>query len=157
LKIPVTNNGKTMMYVGSSIIPPGETRHFDENEVPPSLRPTPPDLPTTPGLPLSGEEALAEQLLGTVADIAAALSDMALADIERLGELEQTGQARKGVLAAIAETLLKRADKSDLQAHAASLSDAELAAALEDMGTDINADPDLLAAFEAEAARRKEG
>jgi hypothetical protein len=153
LKIPVTNNGKTTMYVGSSIIPPGETRHFDENEVPPNLRPEREAAPQE----MAPADPLAELLTGTVADIAAALPTLALADIERLGEMEQTGQSRKGVLTAVAETLLKRADKSDLQTHAASLSDAELAAALEDMGTDINADPDLLAALEAEAARRKAG
>jgi hypothetical protein len=147
-RISVTNDTKMGFYVGSNLVPPGETRDFPESMVPHHLRPTPPDLP------LSGEEKgdpLGEMLKGNVGSVVALLPGMTAADIEKLGELEQAGQARKGVLSAIAEIQLSRAE---LMGHVASLSDEDLSAAIEDAETDPDPDTALLAALEAETARR---
>lgn len=105
MKIPVTNDTKNYLSVGAVLIPPGETRHFEKEDVPHHLRPQtaeskPEDIPLDP---------LAELLKGNVASVAASLPDMSVFDIERLGDLEQQGQARKGVLSAIAEILLTKA------------------------------------------------
>ncbi|MFA6971646.1 MAG: hypothetical protein WC208_09635 [Gallionella sp.] len=105
MNIPVTNNGNTHLAVGSFLIPPGETRHFDENEVPHHLRPAAVEVKKVE----APADPLAELLKGNVASVVAALDGMLLIDIERLGDLEQQGQARKGVLSAIAEILLVRA------------------------------------------------
>lgn len=106
MKIPVTNNGTTYLAVGSTLIPPGETRHFEEQDVPHYLR--------TAAEEAKQEEApvdpLAELLKGNVASVSAALAELSDADIERLGELEQTcANPRKTLLSAIAEALLTRA------------------------------------------------
>jgi len=147
MKIPVTNNTAMSIYVGSAMIPAGETRHFEEHEVPHHLRPK----AEAAAVEQPVEDPLGEMLKGNVGSVVALLPGMTDADIEKLGELEQAGLARKGVLSAIAEIQLSRAE---LQNHVGSLSDEDLAAALEDVGTDINADPALVAALEAEAAKR---
>jgi len=146
-RISVENNTKMGIYVGSNLVPPGETRDFPESMVPQHLRPKAEEAPVEKPV----EDPLGEMLKGNVASVVALLPGMSAADIEKLGELEQAGQARKGVLSAIAEIQLSRAE---LMGHVASLSDEDLAAALEDAGTDINADPALVAALEAEAAKR---
>lgn len=106
-KIPVTNNGAMAMYVAGLMIPPGETRHFDADLVPLHLRPAPPEAEVE-----EPTDALAELITGTVKEVAAAIPSLSDEDLSRLGELEQAkgGAARKGVLSAIAEETLKRAD-----------------------------------------------
>ena len=52
-------------------------------------------------------------LKGNVAEVVAKLPELSLDDIERLGDLEQTGQQRKGILGAIAERLLAEASKNE--------------------------------------------
>jgi hypothetical protein len=105
MKIPVENKTKMPIYVGSYMIAPGETRHFDEEDVPEHLRPAA-DAPVEVAAPT---DPLAELLDGNVATVIAALTDLSLEDIERIGDLEQAGLARKGVLSAVAEELLARA------------------------------------------------
>lgn len=105
MKIPVMNDTAMPIYVGASMIPPGETRHFEEADVPHHLRPQAEEAKTQDTPP----DPLIELLKGNVQSVVAALPDMAAADIEQLGELEQQGQARKGVLSAIAEILLAKA------------------------------------------------
>ncbi len=151
MKIPVSNNTAMSLYVGAAMVPPGETRHFEESDVSHHLRPAKDETPAV----VSKEDPLAKLLQGNVKDIAAALPGMTMADIERLGELEQQGQARKGVLSAVSTALLDRAANSELLAKVAALSDDELAAALVEAGTDVNADPDYVAALESESAKRK--
>ena len=106
MKIPVSNNSAMPIYVGAAMVPPGETRHFDEQDVPHHLRPAPVEAAKVE----APADPLAELLKGNVAAVVAALPDLADADVERLGELEQAGQARKGVLSAVAEALLVRAE-----------------------------------------------
>lgn len=109
-KIPVSNTTAMPIYVGAAMIPAGETRHFDEEDVPAHLRPVPeaiePAAPTDP---------LLELLEGNVASITAALTELSDADLARLEQAEHDGKARKGVLVAISEVRLQRAamDGSD--------------------------------------------
>lgn len=106
MKIPVHNNTKMPMYVAGLMIPAGETRHFEENQVPSHLRPAPvADAVDAPADPL------VELLDHKVADVAAALAELSDADLETLGSMEQAAEnPRKGVLHAIAEETLRRAD-----------------------------------------------
>lgn len=150
-RIPVTNNTNMPLYVGSNIVPPGETRDFPESQVPHHLRPQKDEPAKEQAAPA---DPLAELLKGTVKEVTAGLDGLLTEDLETLGELEQLGQARKGVLSAIGELLLGRAAQADMMAKVAAFTDEELAAALEDAKTDIHVDPDYLAALEAEAAKR---
>jgi len=113
MKIPVSNNTAMSIYVGAAMIPPGETRHFDEEMVPHHLRPAAEEAAAEPEV-----EPFAALLGHGVKDIAAALPTMETAEIEKLGELEQQGQARKTLLSAIAEELLTRAGNSAPEGNA---------------------------------------
>ncbi|MCE5182370.1 MAG: hypothetical protein LLG15_11260 [Betaproteobacteria bacterium] len=150
-RIAVTNNTQMNMHVGSNIVPPGETRDFPESQVPHHLRPVDAEEPEKKEEQI---DLLAEMLSSKVADIIAKIPSLSDADLERLGEMEQVGKSRTTLLSAIAEALLHRAAMSDMLAKVAALSADELAAELKDIGTDVNADPDYLAALEAEQAKR---
>lgn len=105
MMIPVHNTTAMPIYVHGQMIPAGETRHFDASVVPPEYLPAEPE-------PVEAEpvvDTLAELLTGTVAEIVPQLDALGIEELERLGALEQTGQARKGVLGPIAEILLTRA------------------------------------------------
>lgn len=104
-KIPVTNDTKMPIYVAGLMIPAGETRHFDLDQVPPHLRPQ----PAAPA-PAAPADPLAELLKRKVVDVVSAIPALSDDDLQRLGDLEQTGAARKTLLGALAEELLKRAD-----------------------------------------------
>lgn len=153
-RIWVHNPHKTNLHVGSDIVPPGETKDFPESRVPKHLRPAE-QKEEQPAAPVA--DPLAELLKGTVKDVTAELPGMSTADIERLGELEQLGQQRKGILGAIAGLLLTRAANADMLAKVAALTDEDLAAALEASAAGGDVDPDYVAALEAEAAKRNPG
>ena len=108
MKVPVTNNKAAPIYVGAYMIPAGETRHFEEEDVPPHLRPQPVVQPVVE----EPKDPLALLAARPVKEIQAALPELKLEELERLGELEQLkGEAgRKTLLSAIAEELLKRAE-----------------------------------------------
>lgn len=150
MKIPVTNNGKNHMPVGSYLVPPGETRHIEEAEVPHHLRPKKEEAKEK--LP---DDPLALLLEGNVQTVVAGLPELTIEQLEKLGDMEQTGQKRKGVLSALAETLLNRAANKDLLDKVELMSDEELADELEAAGVDIAVSPEYLAALDAESARRK--
>lgn len=124
MRIPVTNNTAMPIYVGSAMIPAGETREFEENDVPLHLRPA--QAPAEPVKPALSPEEQAE------ADAAAAkakreaeiaviraksvkdarehfseLSDEDLATLEALEQAED--EPRKTLLEAITEEQLQRA------------------------------------------------
>ncbi len=107
MKIPVNNDTAMPIYVAGQMIPPGETRHFDPDQVPPHLRPKAPEPE-----PEAPSDSLAELLDHSVKDIVAQIPALSDADLERLGDLEQAkgGEARKTLLGAIAEAQLDRAD-----------------------------------------------
>lgn len=107
-RIPVTNNTAMPLYVGSNLVPPGETRDFPESQVPPHLRPAEEATPEEE----TQTDPLAELLAGSVKDIAEQIGDLSDEDLARLGDLEQLkgDTARKTLLSAIAEETLKRAE-----------------------------------------------
>jgi len=106
LKIPVHNASPMPIYVHGQMIPAGETRHFDEEFVPPEYRPAPTPEPD-PEAPTA--DPLVTLLEGKVAEIVPQLASLGTEDLERLGAMEQLGAARKGVLGPVAELLLDRA------------------------------------------------
>lgn len=111
-RIPVINNTSMSIYVGSNIVPPGETRDFPESQVPMHLRLA--DAESNPAeteANIQPEDPLVELLRHKIADVEAALPGLSDTDLERLGELEQLNDnPRKGVLSAIGEEILKRAE-----------------------------------------------
>ncbi len=116
MKIPVTNTTAMPIYVGATMIPPGEIRHFDESDVPHHLRPA----PVAPQAPEPAPDPLQVLVNEKTADEAiAALPGLSIEDLERLGELEQARvlkdkpAPRKSVLSAISDTLLERAAAED--------------------------------------------
>lgn len=113
-RIPVTNATAMPIYVGAAMVPPGETRHFEEHDVPLHLRPA----PAEPEEPAPAADPAAALLEGTVAHITAALPALPDNLLDRIGELEQQAKApRKTLLAAIAEETLNRAEakQADLE------------------------------------------
>lgn len=105
-KVPVTNNTRMPIYVGATMIPAGETRHFDAIDVPAHLRPPKPPEPE----PEAAADPLAELLAHGVKKIEAQFKDLASADLEKLNVLERKSESpRKSLLAALDEELLNRA------------------------------------------------
>jgi|GEM_PF-6072053 len=103
-RIPVSNLTKITLFVGSYMVPAGETRDIPESQVPPHLRPQEPVAVPAPEI-----DPFADLLSHNVQTVVAALEHMSTEEIEKLGEMEQQGAARKGVLSAIAEKLLANA------------------------------------------------
>lgn len=108
-KIPVTNNTAMPIYVGSNMIPPGETRHFDEADVPEHLRPAK-AAPVVEAVAEDPIQALSEK---PAKDIIAAIPELGVEALEKLGDIEQLREKpRSTVLAALSEALLARAEGS---------------------------------------------
>lgn len=105
-KIPVKNNGAMPIWVGGTMIPAGETRHFDPHHVPPEHRPAraKAESEAPPADPLQAIQS------GSVKAIVAGIEALTDDELGRLEELEQAGGApRKGVMEAIAAERLRRA------------------------------------------------
>lgn len=103
--VPVTNTTEMPIYVGGAMVPPGETRHFPAHQVPEHLRPKAPAPARAPE-----PDTVLALLDGTVADIAGALPGLSDEDLARLRQAEEDGKTRKGVMEAITEEVLRRAD-----------------------------------------------
>lgn len=113
--VAVRNRGDTTLFVGGTMIPPGETRLLPAHHVPEYLRPGAPDPQPEPVVDL-----LAELLSGTVKEVAEALPGLDVDQLTEMEALEALREApRKGVLAAIAEELLTRAAAPDEPADGA--------------------------------------
>jgi len=104
-QVPIENKGKSPIFVGGVMIPPGETRHFADDLLPPEFRSSAPAV-----VEEAAGDPLAELLDGTVAEVTGALDLLNREWLVQMEALEQAGKKRKGVLAAIAEELLRRAD-----------------------------------------------
>lgn len=104
MKYPVTNTTGMPIYVGALMIPPGETRHFDLDQLPPEHRPAV-EAPA-PEAPPDRLAEIAEMKVDLILPI---LADLNAEDLARLQLLEVEGKARKTVLEAIAAEGLKRA------------------------------------------------
>jgi len=104
MRVPIENRGKMPIYVGGVMIPAGETRHFEDDLLPPEFRSSAPVVVEAAGDPLG------ELLDGNVAEVTGGLDMLSDEFLARLEALELAGKARKGVLAAIAEEGLRRAE-----------------------------------------------
>lgn len=102
---PFYNDTGNPVWIGGLMVPPGATRMVDASLLP--AEPSAPDTPETP------PDELAELLKGNVDSVVSRLPELTLTQIERLGELEQAGQQRKGILGAIAERLLSEASQKE--------------------------------------------
>lgn len=147
MKVPYHNDTDKFVHIGPVTIAPGATRDVEDSHIPGHK-------PAADTAPEAAADPLALLSAGKVADIIAQIPSLSDADLDRLGEMEQVGKNRTTLLSAIAEALLHRAAMSDMLAKVAALSAEELAAEFKDIGTDVNADPDYLAALEAEQAKR---
>lgn len=104
--ISVTNDGDSPRFVMGMMIPPGETRTFEEHEAPPELRPDAEKAPEAPGDdPLLAVSALS---VGKLATGLPALSDDELLRLEALEQAKD--KPRQGALAAITAERLRRAE-----------------------------------------------
>jgi len=104
-QIPVHNNTKMPIYVGASMVPPGETRHFPEHQVPAHLRPALAKKAAPAAAP-----AVTDILDKTIKEIVPLLSTYSDEDLQILKAAEQAGKTRDGIMKAIAEEELRRAD-----------------------------------------------
>lgn len=150
MKTPYFNNTDKFVHIGPVTIPPFGTRDVDATHVP-GYKPAGADTPEV-------ADELAELLKQSVGKVAEALPSLSLADLDRLGEMEQTGKNRTTLLSAIAEETLNRAGKTveEIIAGLPLMTDealAELAAEQSAKGDD--ADADLVAAITAEQAARE--
>ncbi len=106
MRVPIENTGKMPIFVGGVMIPPGEIRHFEDDMLPPEFR---------SAAPVAAEETaadpLAELLEGNVAQVTGGLDLLSREWLTQLEALELASKKRKGVLAAIAEEQLRRAEK----------------------------------------------
>lgn len=106
-KIPVCNVSASAIFVGSIMVPPGETRLFEPHEVPPEYRIDAPDEASdfTPEDPLLALAAL------SIAQLALGLPDLSDDELDRLEIIEQEkAKPRAGALAEITAERLRRAE-----------------------------------------------
>ncbi len=105
-KIPVHNDTAMPMYVAGLMIPAGETRHFNLDQVPQHLRPA----PVAEVAEETQFDPIEELRAGTVKEIIAQIPELADDVLEALGAAEQLAKTpRKSLLSAIAEEQLSRA------------------------------------------------
>lgn len=117
--VAISNDGETNRYVAGTCIPPGETRHFSPDQVPGHrVHSVSESAPPTP-------DPVLAILDGSVPEVAAALGELSIEDIDRLEQAEQDGKTRKGVLKVIAEERLRRAAETDADRMAAELAKAD--------------------------------
>lgn len=84
---------------------------------------------------LKNDEMLLDILDGTVPEVKAKLAALSVPDLERLAQLEEDGEQRKGVLEAIGDVLVAKAEESQGDTnHAAdtAVDDADTARATDD-------------------------
>ncbi|MDP1674844.1 MAG: hypothetical protein Q8L65_17245 [Burkholderiales bacterium] len=98
-KIPVTNSTQMPIYVGATMIPAGETRHFDLADVPHHLRPAAVEAESAP----EASDPVADLQKKPLKEIRAALNSLSGSDLQRLSELESAAKSpRKSLLEEIA-------------------------------------------------------
>jgi len=103
---PVKNDAEHAINVAGFSIQPGETRLIDE-----SLLPKQPPAAAPPDEPIEEFPVLQAIRDGNVASVASAILDLSAADLAQLAALEEQDESpRKGVLTAIQEDSLARAD-----------------------------------------------
>jgi|SRR5882672_2635160 len=112
-RIPVENTGKNIMYCGTEMIPPGETRHIEEFHVPLHLRPA----PVVAEVKEEPKDELQDLFAKTAKEVIAAIPVLSTEDLKRLQDLENARMAkdkpavRTTVLEAIQADVLRRAEE----------------------------------------------
>lgn len=104
---PIKNHTRMPIYVNSAMIPPGETRHFEEADLPPEHRA---DLAAPE--PIKESDPLSDLLDGSVEALITALPAIGAEDLTRAEKMEEDGKARKTALAAIAQERLRRGEEA---------------------------------------------
>lgn len=103
----ITNDTFAPMFVNGTMIPPGETRVFTDDEIPPEHREeAPPPAEEAP------RDRLAEIAEMSVKLIIAVLADLTDEELDRLKAIEEGDKQRKTLIAAIEEAKLERAVKA---------------------------------------------
>ncbi len=113
-QVPITNNSASPMYMGGYMILPGETRHIEDHHVPSHLRAE--EAPAAPKPAPNPILELLDKSVPLVVEAFTARDDLgqpllADDDLVKLKTAEESGKARKGLMAAIAEEELKRANE----------------------------------------------
>ncbi len=100
-EVPYHNDSETIKHIGGKMIRPGETRMVDASM-----------LPNAHERNEQAEAKSSEPTLidGTVAQITAALPGLSDEELAELKAAEEAGNTRKGVMNAIAEEELRRAE-----------------------------------------------
>lgn len=112
MKIPIENKGKSPIYVAGVMIPDGETRHFDIEQLPPEYRPQQEAAPAPVPAPAS---PLEEILRAPVKTVLAGVDALTLEALQALLELEQGAEKPRSTLvgalqAEVLERIGKQAD-----------------------------------------------
>jgi signal transduction histidine kinase len=106
----IENDTGSPKYVAGRLIPPFSGRHFEDEDLPPELRPQAVALVVDQGPSL--DEQLVELLRGNVKAVTDALPGLTFEALERLASLESSDAgARKTLLQAIEAEKLRRADE----------------------------------------------
>ena len=157
MKKAITNHTLAAIFIGGKLLHPGDTREFDEAELPGEHQE--PALPVVTTLP-SELERLAAVLQGNVGSVTAALYSETSAALGELRALEAGDRNRVGVIRAIDAEILARAsdtlDQGDATfAKTLTAAQAELAAAKAalDVEADTHKHPELQAAVDAAQAQ----
>lgn len=104
--IPIKNDTASPMFVGSAMIPPGETRVFELAELPPEYRPS-----AKPAAEVATDDPLLALVALSVAKLALGLPDLSDDELLRLEALEKAKEKpRAGALAEITAERLRRAE-----------------------------------------------
>lgn len=156
-KIPVENKSEMAIYVGATMIPPGEIRHFYEHELPPEFKPVQDAAPEQ----LEEVNPLVGLLDLSIAKIELQFAELSTEQLEKLGELEQLREnPRQTLLSKIAAELLTRASRLELKHRIESLptlSKEDFDALVEaEKAKGAQADAELAEAIANEVKRREE-
>ncbi len=104
-KKPHTNNTNQIQHIGTVTLWPGETREVEETLIP--------DHRPAPSAPAPEPDALAALIERNAPEVIAALPALDDDELALLDEMERAAEKpRKGVLQAIAEEQLLRADRA---------------------------------------------
>jgi hypothetical protein len=111
-RIPVLNNTAMPMYVAGMMIPPGETRHFDAEQVPAHLRPVAVEAEAEADAWVDPLEALVAKSVKAIIESFPDLSDM---DLARVLELDAASETPRKTLheAVTAEQLARATAKAE--------------------------------------------
>lgn len=110
MKIPIENKGKSPIYVAGVMIPDGETRHFDIEQLPPEYRPQQ-EAAIAPVPPLVSP--LEEILRAPVKTVLAGVDALTLEELQALIALEQAAEKpRSTLVSALQAEVLERIGKA---------------------------------------------